>query len=237
MEQFGTSRKLESFKIFDQIAPTYDKLNRILSAGIDIYWRRVLRAHLPQKNELKVLDLATGTGDVALTLVKDQKVAHITGMDLSEGMMKVGREKIKKLGLTDKISFKHGDGVTIPVADQSFDVVTVSFGIRNFPDYQESLRNMKRVLKPGGRALVLELSMPHFFLVRWVYQFYFRYVLPFIGNRMSQHGDAYTYLNKTVENFPCGDQFAKAMKEAGLKNVRYTEMTFGIATLYQGDRA
>lgn len=237
MDNFGQTRKLESFKIFDQIAPTYDRLNRILSAGIDIYWRRVLRANLPKRNQLKILDLATGTGDVAVTLAKDSKVASVLGTDLSEGMLRVGREKIKSLKLDHKISMKVGDGVTIPEKDESYDVITVSFGIRNFPDFEESLRNMRRVLRPGGRAMVLELSMPKNPIIKSFYQFYFRYVLPLIGNSMSKHGDAYTYLNKTVESFPNGQDFADSMKRAGFVNVTYKPLTFAIATLYWGDKA
>ncbi|GAB4011513.1 MAG: bifunctional demethylmenaquinone methyltransferase/2-methoxy-6-polyprenyl-1,4-benzoquinol methylase UbiE [Bdellovibrio sp.] len=236
MDQFGQTRKLESFKIFDQIAPTYDRLNRILSVGIDIYWRQVLKRHLPKRNELKVLDLATGTGDVPLTLIKDKKVQTIVGTDLSEGMLTVGRKKISEKNLTDRITLKVGDGVTIPESDESFDVITVSFGIRNFPDYEQSLRNMKRVLKKNGRAMVLELSMPKNPLIKMFYQFYFRFILPLIGNGMSNHGDAYTYLNKTVESFPSGEEFASLMKKAGFVNVDFKPLTFGIATLYWGDK-
>ncbi len=227
-------RKSESFKIFDQIAKTYDLLNHILSFGIDIYWRKRLLKLLPDKNDLKILDLATGTGDLALTLGKDPRVSSVRGIDLSKGMIDIGKQKVSKNSLEQKVSLEIGDGVSIPAADESYDAVTVSFGIRNFNDFKLSLQNMHRVLVPGGRAYVMEFSLPKNPLVRAVYFLYFRHILPLVGNLISGHGDAYTYLNKTVEDFPYGDDFLVAMVEAGFVRAESYLLTFGIATIYVG---
>jgi demethylmenaquinone methyltransferase / 2-methoxy-6-polyprenyl-1,4-benzoquinol methylase len=229
-------RKLDSYKIFDQIAGTYDFLNHFLSLGIDVLWRKNLRRHMPKSNYLRALDLATGTGDVALELAKDERVLKVTGMDLSRGMVELGKKKVRRRSLEGKVDLQIGDGVKIPADDQSFDLVTLSFGIRNFSDPDLSLQNIFRVLSPGGRVLIMEFSLPKFKPLRSLYLFYFRNVLPKIGNLLSNHGDAYSYLNKTVENFPYGDEFAEKLKRAGFTNVSYFPQTFGIATIYRGDR-
>lgn len=229
------ARKPESWKIFDDIAPTYDFLNHFLSLGIDVLWRKKFITNLPTKNNLVAYDLATGTGDVALTLAKDPKIDKVAGIDLSVGMLKYGRTKVIKQKLQHKISMEEGDGVTIPKPDNSADVITVAFGIRNFPDPQRSLINMVRVLRPGGRAMVMEFSLPKNPIVRWGYLLYFRHILPMIGNALSKNKDAYTYLNESVEQFPYGKQFTDMMVKAGMKNVRIVPLTFGIASLYIGD--
>jgi len=222
--------------MFDRIAYRYDFLNRCLSLGIDIYWRKVLRKNLPQnRTHLQVVDLATGTADVALELAKDQKVAQVLGLDLSEGMLEIGRQKIRA-GKFDQVTLKTGDGVDIPLESMSCDVVTISFGIRNFPDVQRSLENCHRVLRRGGRLLVLELSVPTLPIVRQAYLFYFRHILPSLGKWLSKDPQAYTYLNKTVEDFPSGERFAKLLKDAGFQHISYRPLTLGIATLYIGDR-
>lgn len=228
-------RKKESYKIFDEIASTYDVLNHTLSMGIDIYWRNKLLKHLPLKDSINALDLATGTGDVALTLVNDQRVKKVTGIDLSKGMIELGIKKVKKKGLEKKIFLMLGDGVNIPSGDNVFDLTTISFGIRNFSDPQKSLHDIHRVLKKDGRLMIMEFSIPKNFFVRNLYFFYFRHLLPFVGNLVSKHKDAYTYLNKSVEDFPYGDQFLALMKNAGFKNLKMIPLTFGIATLYIGD--
>jgi demethylmenaquinone methyltransferase/2-methoxy-6-polyprenyl-1,4-benzoquinol methylase len=228
-------RKKESYKIFDDIASTYDVLNHTLSMGIDIYWRNILLKHLPNKDAINALDLATGTGDVALTLVKDQRIKKVTGIDLSKGMIDLGVQKVKKQGLDKKIFLTLGDGVNIPSGDNAFDLTTISFGIRNFSDPQKSLHDIYRVLKKDGRLMIMEFSIPQNFLVRSVYFFYFRHLLPFIGNLVSKHKDAYTYLNQSVEDFPYGDAFLNLMKNAGFRNLKMIPLTFGIATLYIGD--
>lgn len=232
-------RKEESYKIFDQVAKTYDRLNHILSFGIDYWWRRQLLKELPKAKDstLVAIDLACGTADVTIALAKDEKTAKVTGVDLSKEMIAIGQQKINRLAKNHakKAQLIIGDGMNIPCADDSCDVVSLAFGIRNFSDYKKSLRDIARVLKPGGRALILEFSMPSNFLVKSVYLFYFRHILPKIGNWFSSHADAYSYLNQSVELFPYGQDFLQAMNEAGLVNLRLKKMTFGSATLYLGE--
>lgn len=230
------NRKKESYKIFDEIAGTYDFLNRLLSFGIDVYWRTKFLKNLPNKKEIHALDLATGTGDVPVVLVKDKRVTKVTGLDLSKGMVELGKKKIAQKKLDDKVSLHIGDGVEIPAADSTFDLVTISFGIRNFPDPQRSLVNIERVLTSGGRCMIMEFSLPKNPFFRAIYFFYFRHLLPFVGNIVSKHKDAYSYLNESVEDFPYGDAFEDMMRKANLKNVHRKELTFGIATLYIGDK-
>lgn len=229
------ARKPESWKIFDDIAPTYDLLNHFLSLGIDVLWRKKFIKNLPNKSNLAAYDLATGTGDVALTLASDPKVTKITGIDLSVEMLEYGKKKVLKNNLQNTVSMEEGDGVTIPKEDNSADVVTVAFGIRNFPDPQQSLINMVRVLRPGGRAMVMEFSLPKNPIIKFGYLLYFRHILPAIGNALSKNKDAYTYLNESVEDFPYGEKFTDMMKVAGMKNIRIVPLTFGIASLYIGD--
>jgi demethylmenaquinone methyltransferase/2-methoxy-6-polyprenyl-1,4-benzoquinol methylase len=228
------NRKKESWKVFDQIAPTYDRINKILSMGVDILWRKHFRRNLPDQNGLTCIDLATGTADVAIELAKDTRVASVLGTDLSKEMIAYGKKKAERSDYSAKILLKIGDGVTIPEKDSSFDVLTVAFGTRNFPDYRTSLKNMVRVLKPGGRAMILEFSLPSRAIIRVPYLFYFRSVLPRIGNMMSRHTDAYTYLNRTVEDFPYGNEFVTEMQKAGFSSIESKVLSFGIATLYIG---
>jgi demethylmenaquinone methyltransferase/2-methoxy-6-polyprenyl-1,4-benzoquinol methylase len=229
-------RKNESYKIFDDIATTYDPLNRFLSLGIDVRWRHRMRKELPQKPNLEILDLATGTADVPLILIKNSNISKIRGLDMSKNMIAIGNQKILKANLEEKITLGIGDGCALPEKDNTWDVTTVSFGIRNFPDYFKGLQEMFRVLKPGGQIMVMEFSLPTNFLIRAIYLFYFRKVLPFIGNIFSGHGDAYSYLNKTVEDFPYGEDFINKMKEAKFIETRAIPLTFGIATLYIGKK-
>jgi demethylmenaquinone methyltransferase/2-methoxy-6-polyprenyl-1,4-benzoquinol methylase len=229
-------RKKESYKIFDEIAGTYDSLNHILSFGIDIYWRNQLIKYLPIKESINALDLATGTGDVAITLSKVKYIKKITGLDLSKGMIEIGLKKVKAKKLDGKINLMIGDGTAIEASDQCFDLTTISFGIRNFKDPQKSLHEIYRVLKPNGKVLIMEFSIPKNFFIRHFYFFYFRHLLPFVGNLISNHKDAYTYLNKSVEDFPYGDAFVQLLKNAGFKNTKQIPLTFGIATLYVGEK-
>ena len=236
MNEALSDRKKESYKIFDEIAGTYDFLNHFLSLGIDIYWRNKLLKNLPDTTSINALDLATGTGDVPLTLIKDQRIKKITGLDLSEGMINLGIKKVKAKNLDQKIFLMKGDGVLIPCADNTFHLTTISFGIRNFSDPSTSLKNIHRVLKKDGRLMIMEFSIPTNFIIRNLYFFYFRNILPLIGNLFSKHKDAYSYLNQTVEDFPYGNNFLALMKNAGFSNLSFTPLTFGIATLYIGDK-
>jgi demethylmenaquinone methyltransferase/2-methoxy-6-polyprenyl-1,4-benzoquinol methylase len=236
MDEQLSTRKQESYKIFNDVAPTYDSLNKILSFGIDRYWRRQIRKNLPKRDHLRILDLATGTADVALLLGKEKQVSRVDGIDMSQGMIELGIVKAKKRGLQHKVDLYIDDGCNLGHADHSFDVTTVSFGIRNFPDFKKGLSEKFRVLKPGGRSMIMEFSLPTNPFVKAFYLFYFRNVLPFVGNMLSGHGDAYSYLNQTVEDFPYGEDFATEMRKVGFENVHYKPLTFGIATLYIGDK-
>lgn len=222
--------------MFDRIAHRYDLLNRLLSLGQDVVWRKKVAAHLPDLAQMQVLDLATGTGDLLLTLARrNDNVAGGVGIDLAEKMLEIGRQKITRQGLDGMLRLQAGDAVQIPFDDQQFDAVTISFGIRNVLDVPRSLSEMRRVLNPGGRALILEFSLPANALLRKLYLFYFRHVLPRIGGLISGDSYAYRYLNETVETFPYGEAFCELMRQAGFEAVRMTPLTFGIATIYQGD--
>jgi demethylmenaquinone methyltransferase/2-methoxy-6-polyprenyl-1,4-benzoquinol methylase len=237
MNNVLNERKKESYKIFDQIAHRYDFLNRVLSMGIDIYWRKQLRRWLPNKEQLKVLDLATGTADVALELAKDQRVASIEGIDPSKEMLEIGTQKIRQRHLENKISLEQGNGENIQRPDNNYDVTTVSFGIRNYGDPLKGLQEKLRVLKPGGVSLILEFGIPQTPIIKQLYLFYFRKILPIFGNILSQHKDAYTYLNKTAETIPLGEKFVALMQEAGYKKITTKSLTFGIAILYRREKA
>lgn len=236
MENTVRDRKKESYKIFDDIAKTYDFLNHFLSMGIDIYWRNQLLKFIPKKENINALDLATGTGDVAITLSKAPNIKKITGLDLSIGMIEVGREKVKKKKLEQMINLMIGDGTNLEIQDKTVDLVTISFGIRNFNDPQKSLHEINRVLKTNGRVMIMEFSIPKNYFIKQIYFFYFRNLLPFVGNIVSKHKDAYTYLNQSVEDFPYGEEFLKLMKNAELDDLKAIPLTFGIATLYIGNK-
>ncbi len=223
--------------MFDRIAPRYDLLNRLLSFGTDVRWRKKIARLLPSQSPLTLLDLATGTADQAIALVEsDARIMRATGLDMSEQMLAIGREKISRRGLAGKLQLRTGDAGAIPEPDRAFDVVTISFGIRNVLDVPASLRDMLRVLKPGGRALILEFSLPPNRAFRPFYLFYLRHILPRLGALISGDGSAYRYLNQTIETFPCGDGFCSLMRAAGFAAVRHHPLSLGIATIYQGDK-
>lgn len=223
------------WKMFDRIAGRYDFLNRSLSFGRDVAWRKRIRQHLPKDRPLKLVDLATGTADQILFLLDgDADIQDAVGYDLSEEMLEVGREKIKEKKMEPRIKLLSGDAMACPASDASADIVTISFGIRNVLDVPTALLDMKRILVPGGKVCILECSVPSNPVVRWGYLLYFRHVLPKLGGWVSGDASAYNYLNKTVETFPCGEAFCELMREAGFENVHYDPMTFGVATLYTG---
>jgi demethylmenaquinone methyltransferase/2-methoxy-6-polyprenyl-1,4-benzoquinol methylase len=224
--------------MFDRIAHRYDLLNRLLSMGTDKAWRKTMRRYLPGEGPLELLDLATGTADVLLFLERTSgRIARGVGLDMSAGMLSYGQEKVERAGLSRKLKLTHGDATCLPIASESFDAVTISFGIRNVLDVDAALREMLRILRPGGRALILEFSLPGSALVRVPYLFYFRNILPLVGGAISGDTQAYRYLNKTVETFPFGEDFLQLMRNAGFANTRAIPLSFGIATLYMGDRA
>ncbi len=228
--------------MFDAISPRYDLLNRLLSFGLDVYWRRQLARFLPENVAgtacgMSLLDLATGTADVLLTLLKNNpRIRAGFGIDLADKMLDIGRRKVAREGFEGRISLQHGDARQIPYNDKTFDVVTMAFGIRNVEEPAVVLREMRRVLKPGGRALILEFSLPHNRILRAAHLFYLRSVVPAIGGLVSGHSEAYRYLNQTIERFPCGAAFCAIMQDAGFQNVNAHPLMGGIATIYVGEK-
>lgn len=235
--QPGPSR-WQAWQMFDRIAPRYDLLNRLLSFGRDTAWRRALVRCLPDGSELYALDLATGTGDVLITLHRESgRLRGGLGADMSGGMLIQGRKKLIRLGLWDRYPLARCDATRLGLRENVFDVVTIAFGIRNVVAVETALEEMRRVLRPGGRVLILEFSLPENRLFRRVYLWYFRHVLPRIGGIISGDTPAYRYLNETVESFPYGEAFCALMKNAGFENIQSRALTLGIAAIYQGDKA
>lgn len=226
--------KKDSFKIFDDIAGQYDRINSLLSFGIHTRWRKKLAAALPSGDSIEALDLATGTGDVAFTLLQQARVKHVTGLDLSKGMLALASKKAEEKQVTGRTTFIHGDACALPFAEDSFDAVTMSFGIRNVPDVPKCLAEMRRVLRPGGKALILEFSLPENPIIRTGHLTYLRHILPTVGNVLSGHEFAYSYLNKTIETFPYRHTFVDLMTEQGFAKAGYQDLTFGIVNLYSG---
>lgn len=224
-------------EMFDSISGDYDKLNHIMSLDVDRTWRkRALKRIVDTAGPLSVLDLACGTGDFSVAVAERLEAGHVTGVDLSEGMLKVMEEKVARKGLGSKVSAELGDGEDLHFSDASFDRVTIAFGIRNFEDKAKGLREALRVLKPGGRLVILELSRPENAVVRWLYDLYFLHVMPTIGGSVSGDKAAYRYLPASVVNFPSKDAFMAMMMEAGFGNVRHEAFTFGICRMFIGEK-
>ncbi len=222
--------------MFNRISPWYDGLNRLLSFRQDVRWRKKLAEFLPQDQPLRILDVATGTADVPLFLLKKLPlIEKVIGIDPARKMLTIGRKKIARNGLDAVVTLFPGEAAWLPFADGVFDAVTISFGVRNVADVPLALREMHRVLRPGGRVLVLEFSLPEEPLFRALYLTYFRNVLPRIGALFSRNGKAYRYLNQTVETFPYGKDFLKLLDEAGFQKLKFVPLTFGIATIYSGE--
>ncbi len=217
-------------EMFDVIATDYDRLNHIMSLGIDKTWRS--RA-IKQIAGAKVLDIACGTGDFSIAIAKKTD-ASVTGLDLSEGMLKVMDEKVRKEGLQDRISTLQGDCENLPFEDCSFDCVTIGFGIRNFEHRETALREILRVLRPDGKLIILELSIPQNPVIRWFYKLYFSGITPTIGGWISGQKSAYRYLPASVIAFPPKDQWMKTMSDCGFSEVKHKAFTLGICRLYTG---
>jgi demethylmenaquinone methyltransferase / 2-methoxy-6-polyprenyl-1,4-benzoquinol methylase len=233
--QSSPSRR-EVWRMFDRIAYRYDLLNHLLSLNRDKVWRKRMRKLLPEKPNLEILDLATGTADQLLSINSSGKVSFGVGIDMAGEMLTIGKKKIFDRGCADNLFLIRSDAGMIPFADNSFDLVTISFGIRNLIDVPAGLSEMNRVLKPGGRVLILEFSLPRNSVLRWWYLVYFRHILPKLGDIISGDSQAYRYLNQTVETFPYGKAFCQLMRTAGFNQVKTTSLTFGIAAIYQGDK-
>jgi len=227
-------------QLFDRIAGTYDSLNHVLSLNIDRRWRRKAVRSLPTINysllTIHYLDVAIGTADLTIEILRQQKASHITGIDLSRKMMAIGQQKVAKLGYQDLVTFDYGSAQQMPYADCSFDAVTCAYGVRNFANMDEGLQEMHRVLRTGGELMILEFSYPTNPLIRWGYNLYFSHILPFIGNLFSRDKGAYTYLNRSVKDFPYGEAFAEHLRAAGFTDITVTPLTFGITTIYHAKK-
>lgn len=217
--------------IFNDIAPKYDLLNHLLSMNIDKGWRRKAMKCLGEKEKGYLLDVACGTGDFSIAAHR-AGVRQVTGIDISENMVEVGRRKIQEAGLSEKIDLRTGDSEKMEFADATFDAVTVAFGVRNFEHLNLGLQEMQRVLKPGGKVIILEFSMPERFPMKQMYKFYFRYILPTVGGWISGNKGAYTYLPESVMKFPQGREFLDIMAACGFVGATQKKLSFGIASLY-----
>jgi demethylmenaquinone methyltransferase / 2-methoxy-6-polyprenyl-1,4-benzoquinol methylase len=230
--------KTESWKVFNLISKRYDFLNRLLSFGLDVKWRDRLAGFVPEKPHVKLLDLATGTADVAISLVeKKPNIQSVIGVDMAEAMLKIGQDKIEKKGLSGKITLQQGDAQKLPFMDNSFDCLTISFGIRNIPELRLVMIEMFRVLKPGGRALILEFSLPDNPVLRFGDLIYLRVFVPLLGFLFSGNYRAYKYLNQTIEQFPYGERFCKILKQMGFTGIQAHPLLGGVATIYVGEKA
>ena len=230
------SKKDQVADMFDNIAYRYDFLNRFLSAGIDIWWRKKAIRELKQLNPKNILDVATGTADVAIMTTGILKVDKITGIDISDGMLAIGRTKIKKQGLEKTIELLNGDSEKIEFADNSFDAVTVAFGVRNFAHLEKGLSEIKRVLKPGGKLVVLEFSQPKTAGVTQLYKVYMKLVAPNVGKLFSKNAEAYKYLDESIKKFPEGKNFTLILDNLGYTNTYCKPLSLGICSIYCGEK-
>ncbi|MBC3541282.1 bifunctional demethylmenaquinone methyltransferase/2-methoxy-6-polyprenyl-1,4-benzoquinol methylase UbiE [Rufibacter sediminis] len=228
-------KKTQVAQMFNSIAKRYDFLNHFLSAGVDIYWRKKAVKLLEPIKPQMVLDIATGTGDFALETLRLQP-KQIIGIDISEGMLEVGREKINKRGLSHLVQLHLGDSENIQFPDNHFDAITVAFGVRNFENLEKGLSEMLRVLKPGGMVVILEFSKPQAFPMKQGYNFYFKHILPVFGKLISKDNSAYTYLPESVQAFPDGNNFLSIFQRIGFKNTKWHSLTFGISSIYTGTK-
>lgn len=230
-----TAKKQQVAHMFDNIAHSYDFLNHFFSLGIDVLWRKKALRILRKEQPKVLLDVATGTGDFALEAVRmGLKPTRIVGVDISEGMLEVGRKKIAKKGLSEIIEMRLGDSENLPFSDNSFDAFTVAFGVRNFEDLEAGLKDMLRVMRPGGLGVILEFSKPQSFPMKQLFGFYFRFVMPLIGKLVSKDSSAYTYLPESVQAFPEGQAFLDIMEDCGYTDVKRKSLTGGIASIYLG---
>lgn len=220
-------------EMFDSIAPAYDFMNRAMTMGIDRLWRHKAVRLLRDCQHDDILDIATGTGDLAIKLARELDPIAVTGVDLSEGMIEIGRAKVAKEGLQEVVTLGIGDCLLLPFTDASFDAVTCAYGVRNFADLLAGYSEMHRVLRPGGRAVILELSTPTSPMVRPLYNFYTRHVIPTVGRLVSKDVRAYSYLPESIAAVPQGDAMTAIMLEAGFSQARAIPLTMGVCTIYE----
>lgn len=232
----GAAKKQQVAGMFNDIAFRYDFLNRFLSAGIDKMWRKKAISQLVKHDPKTILDVATGTADVAIMASDLLNADKITGIDISDGMLELGRKKIQKLGLDSTIELLNGDSETINFKNDSFDAVTVAFGVRNFENLEQGLAEILRVLKPGGKLVVLEFSHPKKALVKPLYNFYMKIICPWAGKIFSKNRDAYQYLDESIKKFPEGKNFINILDNLGYKNTYTKPLSLGICSIYCGEK-
>lgn len=230
------NKKEQVATMFDNISKRYDLLNHLLSLGIDIYWRKQAIKLLAAEKPARILDVATGTADFAIEALS-LKPEKITGVDISEGMLEIGRQKIARMGKSEVISLHKGDSENLQFKDETFDAVIVAFGVRNFEDLEAGLKDIQRVLKKNGSAVILEFSKPTAFPFKQVYSFYFKNILPLLGKVISKDQSAYTYLPESVNEFPYGKKFTDILTKLDFKTTRCIPLTFGIASIYTAKKA
>lgn len=231
----GLGKKEQVAKMFDNISGNYDGLNRMITAGIDVSWRKKVVKLVGENKPKQILDIATGTGDLAIMLAT-LNPKRVVGLDISEGMLEVGKKKIKKANLSHIIQMVKGDSENIPFDDNTFDAVSVSFGVRNFENLNKGLKEVLRVLKPGGVFAVLETSNPTKFPFKQGYMFYTRFILPVIGKVFSKDKVAYSYLSESANSFPFGKDFNNILEKNGFKEAKNIPVTFGVASIYTAEK-
>ena len=230
------SKKKQISTMFDNIAPWYDFLNHFLSLGIDISWRKKAIASLRDLQPKQILDVATGTADLAIEATRQLSPEKVIGIDISNEMLEVGRQKIKRQELSGKIELQLGDSENIAFPSNTFDAVTVAFGVRNFENMEKGLLEMLRVMRPGGKVAILEFSRPTLFPFKQLYNFYFKNFLPVIGRLTSKDPKAYSYLYESVQAFPDGKNFVIVLEKLGYQSATYKPLTLGICTLYLAEK-
>jgi demethylmenaquinone methyltransferase/2-methoxy-6-polyprenyl-1,4-benzoquinol methylase len=233
--QNSESKKEQVAQMFDNIANRYDFLNSLLSLGIHKGWRKKCVNILKSKQPKVILDVATGTGDFAIECSK-LNPTKVIGVDISEGMMSFGREKLKKLKLDSLITLENGNAETLSFGDNTFDAIVVGFGVRNFQNLEKGLANLHRILKPGGQLVILEFSYPTNWFIKTVYNFYFSYITPLIGKIFSNDNRAYTYLTESVKAFPNNQNFVAILNELNYKHTNFKSLSFGVASIYSAEK-
>ena len=234
-KESNLGKKQQVEQMFDNISGNYDSLNRMISLGTDQGWRRNVLQMVSNTNPESILDIATGTGDLAILLSKSN-ATKIVGLDLSAGMLEVGKEKVKALGLENKIEMIQGDSENLPFEDNSFDAITVAFGVRNFETLEKGLAEILRVLKPNGIFVILETSVPTKFPFKQGYNFYMKTFMPLMGKMFSKDQKAYEYLSESAKNFPYGEELNAILRKVGFKNVKHNPQTMGVATIYSASK-
>lgn len=230
----NATKKEQVADMFNKVSGTYDFLNHFMSLGIDIIWRKIAIGELKRNKPEYLLDVATGTGDFAFEAIRMLKPKKVMGVDISEGMLAVAAEKIRKRGLSDVFEVRMGDSEKLLFEDNTFDAVTVAYGVRNYEDLEKGLGDMLRVLKPGGKIVILEFSKPKVFPVKQLYNFYFNSITPAIGKLFSKDNSAYKYLPESVAAFPEGKALTDLMEKVGYRETKSRPLTFGISSIYTG---